>query len=153
MNSLKAIAAAAGAALALAACNHNPALSRFATLDADKGWAYADSLSFDVDRPDSLAKGDLTIALTHTSEYPFSNLWLEVAYSEAGITHRDTLNIQLADPYGRWLGQGFGNSYQTTAVAARGVCPPNGSKITVRHIMRLDSLKGIDRVGVQINKP
>lgn len=154
MNSLKAIAAAVGVALALTACGPDPArMSNFVTLDAAKGWAYADTLRFGVERPDSMTHGRLDVALTHTSEYPFSNLWLEVAHTEGSSRVCDTLNIPLCDPYGRWLGQGFGTSYQVTATVDPDACPPNGSVITVRHIMRLDTLRGIDRIGVQIQNP
>lgn len=62
----------------------------------------------------------------------------------------DTLNIELADVYGRWHGTGFGPSYQYETPV--GVPLPLGdtSRISVRHIMRVDTLVGVEQIGITI---
>lgn len=122
--------------------------SRFADMDSDSGWAYVDTIGFEVSRRDSLSCGDLNVAVRHNNEYPYANLWLEVSYIDGRKRHCDTVNLRLADVYGRWLGKGFGATHQAQIVVAGEIRPTVGSKICVRHIMRTDTLRGIDAVGV-----
>lgn len=131
----------------LASCAGDGDFSRFTTL-SDSGWAYGDTVRFDAERPDSLSRGTLTLALRHTNDYGFANIWLEVTINDAGHQRRDTLNLCMADDYGRWQGKGFGSTRQLQAEVARGVSPAPGSEITVRHIMRVDTLRGVREIGV-----
>lgn len=132
----------------LVSCTSRGDFSRFRDIDASRGWAYRDTVRFDTQRPDSLAPGSLSVAVRHNNEYQFANLWLEVCYNNRGRLHRDTVNLKLADLYGRWLGKGFGSSRQAESVIARSVLPSPGSEVTVRQIMRVDTLRGVDAVGV-----
>jgi len=82
----------------------------------------------------------------------YSNLWLEIEYSDADRnTRRDTINLKLADAYGRWLGIGNAPDYQVTDTISRNLRHANGAPVRVRHIMRVDTLEGIDIVGVIFN--
>lgn len=100
----------------------------------------------------SLPKGRLSMALRHTNAYPYRNLWLEIGYTTAdGIGRADTVAIELCDSYGRWYGKGIGDLYQDEAVVAEGLRLYPGSELTVRHIMRVDTLIGIERVGLFFN--
>ncbi len=114
-----------------------------------KGWAYDDALTFTTD---SVA-GDLTVAIRHSVDYPYRNLWLEItrrgADSSARVI-RDTIDMELADPFGLWRGNGIGASRQVEATVARGISLDSASTVTVRHIMRLDTLQGIRQAGIFI---
>lgn len=134
----------------MAGCVNRGAYSGFTSLP-DNRWAYADTLTFRVERADSLTPGTLSVAVTNTTDYPYSNLWLEITYPHQEATYRDTVNLSLADEYGRWTGKGFGADFQSEAKVARGVVLPNGSEIKVRHILRADTLEGISQVGVTLN--
>jgi len=131
----------------MASCAGDGDFSRFAALP-EGGWAYGDTVRFDTERPDSLSRGNLTLALRHTNDYSFANIWLEVSMNDSGRQRRDTLNLCLADDYGRWQGKGFGSTRQLQAEVAHGVSPAPGSEITVRHIMRVDTLRGVREIGV-----
>ncbi len=135
--------------LGLGSClpGHND-YSEYQELPVD-GWPYNQSLTFTPDQGDSIANGTLSVALRHTNLYPYANLYLEVTYADTiGATHRDTLNIKLADRYGRWLGKGVGTDFQIVDTVSTHHTRIKGSDIKVRHVMRADTLREIDMVGL-----
>ena len=142
-------------ALCLGACSpkHND-YSEFKTLDLG-GWAYGDTLTYNVEHQDSIAEGDLLLAIRHTNNYLYQNLWLEVRFTDANRLHyTDTLNIILADVYGRWNGKGIGISFQKQVLLKRNLRHAKGSPVKVRHIMRTDTLREIELVGIDfVQKP
>ncbi len=136
------------AALAAAGCSrHLNDFSQFATLP-EQGWAYNDTLSFNADI-DSVATGTLQIAVRHTNDYPYRNLYVEVTIPEAdGSLLRDTVDLRLSDVYGNWLGSGLGTSFQCAGTIDRKVTLRRGAHITVRHVMRPDPVTDIEQVGL-----
>ena len=63
---------------------------------------------------------------------------------------RDTLDIRLADVYGRWLGSGFGASYQREVTVSPAAVVDITRPVALRHIMRVDTLQGIEQVGIEV---
>lgn len=112
---------------------------------------------------DSIIKGSMVVSLRHTSDYPYANLWLEVKYVEP-ITVKvndsvfatvdsmmcDTVNIMLADSYGIWHGTGLGSTCQLSDTILRGVTVRRTEPVQLRHIMRVDTLRGLQQIGLQI---
>lgn len=142
-------------AMAVAACVSDGERADFRQLP-DDGWCYGDTVGFAnfiaVDStvaPQSAGRGALTFALRHTNDYPYSNLWVEISYrDDNGVEQRDTVRLELCDVYGRWYGKGIGDYYQMASeVATKGLIPA-GATVSVRHIMRVDTLKGIQSVGL-----
>ncbi len=105
--------------------------------------------------PDHIVNaGQSRLALTvrHSDAYEFANLWLELSYPSGDTTLCDTLNITLADKYGKWLGQGMGPAYQfTDTIASRHGINDNAT-VTLRHIMRVDTLHNIEQLGIKLIK-
>lgn len=120
----------------------------------DAGWAYNDTAIF-VPAVSPAATGDLMVGLRHSADYPYRNLWLEVTYitSPDSVLHRDTLDVELADRFGLWLSRGVGASRQIAVPVRRAVNIDSGRAVTVRHIMRLDTLPKIEQIGVFIIEP
>lgn len=138
--------------LCLGACvpGHND-FSDFHDIEPS-GWRYADVLTFTPTHDDSIAKGDILLIVRHNNSYPYSNLWLEVEYeTAAGDRNNDTINLRLADKYGRWLGKGNATDFQMVDTVARSVTHATRSAVRVRHIMRVDTLAGVDLVGIEFN--
>lgn len=124
--------------------------SAFASMP-DTRWDYASPLTFAVDTlRDSVARrGDMLLTVRHTHGYEYRNLWLEIDYDVAdSLSRPDTVNVILADVYGHWRGHGSGPSLQVVDTLAHGVALRRGQQIRVRHIMRLDTLPGIEQVGI-----
>lgn len=129
--------------------------SRWANMPPE-GWLYADTVSLlPVDTSltdnDSVVSGGLKVALRHSNAYPFSNIWLELTYHTDGRRMvRDTVNIPLADVYGRWLGSGFGAAYQREALVSPSAVIDLTRPVALRHIMRVDTLCGVEQVGIEV---
>lgn len=124
--------------------------SAFATLRGTQ-WDYASPVTFCVDTlRDSVApRGDVLLTVRHTHGYEYRNLWLEINYDTADSAARtDTLNIILADVAGHYRGTGTGPSLQVVDTIARDVSLRQGQEIRLRHIMRLDTIEGIEQVGI-----
>lgn len=118
--------------------NHAGQYSEFVSVPA-QGWAYGDTVTF---TPDSCVTPGMDIALRHNDAFPYSSLWVEVSDS----LRRDTLKIDLCDAYGRWLGNGLGSSHQVHARLP--FAPEPARTLNIRHIMRVDTVKGIEQIGI-----
>ena len=143
------VIAAAAALLTAASCDRpSYRLSQWHTLD-NGGWAYADTLTFNNDDADTLEVGRVVVGVRHTANYPYSNLWMEMTY-DAGdtIPARDTVEVRLADAFGHWQGSGSGSSYQfTDTVIPRHRIVP-GTRVRLRHIMRMDTVPELEQIGL-----
>jgi len=134
-----------------AACGSENETSKYWNLGGD-GWRYADTLVYDVD---TTATADIAVVVRHATNYEYSNLWLELSYSTLDDSARtDTFNVILADDFGRWHGHGIGVGMQYADTLLRGVHLQDSTSLRLRHIMRADTLPGIEQVGiVLISRP
>lgn len=121
--------------------------SEYHTLD-DEGWAYADTLKYNFVPRDSTVSGALSLSLRHTNDYIYSNIYLEVTVADSLSVRRDTLEIRLADDFGRWYGRGIGTDFQVSDTLDRHITLRRPVEIEVRHIMRDEYLKDIEQVGI-----
>lgn len=118
-----------------------------------EGWSYGDTVSFLAAGLDSVpAPRKLKVGVIHNNDYRYSNLYLEVTCRKDRRYWRDTVELKLADVYGAWLGRGIGPSYQVEATISPAIVIADSTRVSVRHIMRLDTVKGIERVGVIIDR-
>lgn len=133
------------------ACNPDPnRYSSYHDISLDDGWSYADTLTYIPLHADSVAMGEYWVCVRHTNNYPYANLWIELTYNDQeGKSHADTVNMTLADTYGHWLGQRLGLHYQHKVKATDRVGHVIGTPVKLCHIMRVDTLKEIDLVGVE----
>lgn len=137
-------------AIICAACTpHSSYYSEFHNF-GDEGWPYVRSLTFTVDTLRTDSPETLYVSLRHDNSYPYRNLWLEVTYPTAQGLAIDTLNIELADIYGRWYGKGIGVSYQLQTPKLDRFEYRPGAEIKIRHVMRTDILNGIEQIGVTV---
>lgn len=136
------------AAAILSSCSPDDNVySEFSQLPAS-GWAYNDTVLFTPATADTVSRGPLSIALRHNNSYEYSNIWVELTWHDGPDLRRDTLNIVLADHNGRWQGKGFGPSYQIEMPFDPRAVVTDSAPMAVRHIMRTDTLKGIEQIGL-----
>ncbi|MDE7386789.1 MAG: gliding motility lipoprotein GldH [Muribaculaceae bacterium] len=118
---------------------------------ATEGWPYGERFDYTVTGRDSVFTGTLMVSLTHDNSYEYSNIWLEVTVPGDSTVMVDTVNVTLCDPYGNWYGNGMPGHYQfTDTLVGRPLTIADSSRITVRHIMRVDTLRGISQVGISL---
>jgi len=76
----------------------------------DGQWRWQDAKEFRIDITDTLSLNNIYLQVRHTVEYPLSNLYLFVhVKGPTGQVLKDTVNMILAHPDGRWTGRGTGN--------------------------------------------
>lgn len=139
----------------IASCSRGDVSDRYSRFEAlpPTGWVYGDSVTFMTDRLDSIGQGTISVALRHNDDFLYQNLWIEVSYDDAeGSRQRDSVNIVMADSYGRWIGKGIGSEYQCEVELPRKAFIADSTRISVRHIMRVDTLRGIDYIGLTVNE-
>ncbi len=124
----------------------------------EAGWIFADTIVFSpvlAEENDTAPKmvHALAVGIRHTNAYEYSNIWVELTTTQAPDTlMRDTFNIRLADDYGHWYGTGIGVGYQKVDTVLRDVWLKPNAQVYLRHIMRTDTLHGIEQAGIIINE-
>lgn len=137
------------AAIVMAACSSPTEHSGFTTI-SHHGWIYGDTVRFAPDAADSVPydECDVAIVVRNNNNYEYSNLWLSLEYPGSDTIHTDTIEIVLADRFGNWLGKGIGGSYQLSDTVMHGIALDPAKEIKVSHIMRTDTLEGIEQIGI-----
>jgi gliding motility-associated lipoprotein GldH len=121
----------------------------------DHGWQKDNAASFEVKVDDSLALWDVYLNVRNDSEYRWRNAYffLQTQFPNQQYS-RDTLEIQLADHRGKWLGNGVGSLKDNQILLRRGIRFPEKGiyNFEIFHAMRVDTLHGIHDIGIQIKK-
>lgn len=126
--------------------SHRNLYSEFHSLYED-GWRYGTEVFFTPVHADSLCNGRFVVALRHDNTYPYTDIRLEVTHWDDDTHRHDTVDISLAGPYGQWLGSGIGMSFQVVDTLHPSK-HPSGTMVKLRHLMRTDTLRGINQVGL-----
>ncbi len=140
--------------LVTVACNGDVVYERNERIPGNE-WSRYHIPVFEVEITDTLNAHNLLINLRNTGEYPRSNLFLFIsATSPRGAFTRDTLELVLAEPSGRWKGRGFGSVWQNRFFYRQNVRFPERGIYTfeVEQAMRIDDLPGILDVGLRIER-
>jgi len=142
-----------GAAAILTACQPERIYSEFHSISTD-GWHKDSVLRYEINIVDSISKFDVLITLRHNAQYPYQNMWMFVNEWYGGLLlQRDTIECDLADSYGRWLGNGasiyelpllYTSSYQFARTGEY--------LFTIQHGMRTEWLQGITDIGLIIEE-
>ena len=143
-----------GIVVLLAACDSQSVFDKYKPIN--KGVWHKDSLvMFNVPVTDTLQNHNLYINVRNSVDYRYSNLWLFVTIGQPnGQAVKDTFEIVLADPSGKWLGEGFGGLKNRKVIYRRNVFFPLSGDYTIslQQGMRNGELKGISDVGVRVEK-
>ena len=117
-------------------------------------WTWNDALEFEAEIQDTLNLHNIYLQVRHTTEYPLSNLYMFVHIkSPTGQHLRDTVNMILAAPDGRWNGKGNGNIRELMLLYRNQTMfrIPGTYIITLEQAMRKEELPVTD-VGVRIER-
>lgn len=90
----------------LISCDEN--LAGSGTMSFDKmAWPQDQPAVFEINPPDSLTSYDIHLNLRNNQEYAYKNLWLitQMKFPQGKIV-TDTLEYDMADPQGEFLGSG-----------------------------------------------
>ncbi len=125
---------------------------------AGNAWPRDSVLRFDY-RPRQGGNKDFFVFVANTNHYPYANLYLIVRSTKKGKHFADTLEYDMTDGRGRWLGVKVGNDYENLLVFKWNVPVDTAETIrfelepATRNNERLEGdsvLPGISRVGIVV---
>lgn len=118
-------------------------------------WDQKNPVYFDVNITDTASLHNVYINIRNASGYGYSNiyLFLDTKYPDNSIS-RDTIECILADPAGKWLGDGSGDIWDNQILFKKNVrFKQTGTyKFRYEQAMRMPKLPMIMDVGLRIEK-
>jgi len=139
--------------LFLVSCSQNEVFFEYHSFKKS-GWDRKDAVGFPVIIDNTTDLFDVSLEIRNNNDYPFSNLWLFVDFQTPGGSIRtDTINVELADVYGKWYGKGI-SIYSLAIPYETGIRFPQIGihTYTIRQGMRENPLKGISDIGLKVSK-
>lgn len=145
----------------LVSCNDKVEYTKYKSVP-NALWAAGENISFEFDVKDTILPKDLFINIRNNKEYPFSNLYVitELNFPN-GNKIVDTLQYQMADKSGNFLGKGFTDIKENKLFYKEEKLFPQSGKyiFNIHHAMRkngevnaISLLKGVQDVGFSIEK-
>ncbi len=104
---------------------------------------------------DTIGAHNVYLNLRNAGTYPFSNIFLFInTRFPGGQIDRDTAEIMLATPDGKWLGNGLGDIWDNRILFKHNVrFPQKGEyRFEIIQAMRLNPLPGMMDAGLRIEK-
>ena len=145
----------------LASCEHSLVYSEYKAT-TNGSWSKDDIKEFEISEMDSIASHDVFILIRNDNTFPYSNLFLIAEYNTPDDqVVRDTLEFEMAQPDGTWLGKGFGSVFENKLWYRENIVfsKPGVYKIELSHAMRqngkvdgIDNLIGITDVGIEVER-
>jgi gliding motility-associated lipoprotein GldH len=138
----------------LFACDSKRVFDKYQKIP-ESNWHKDSLIIFSIPVHDTLQNHNILIQIRNETTYKYSNLWLFVEIMQpGGEVLRDTFEIVLADPSGRWFGEGFGGLKTLQAIYRRNVYFPVSGEYTIslQHGMRDEILSGIHDAGIRVEK-
>lgn len=148
-------------AMLLASCDSNSEFDNYITLPKS-AWNKKNTIQFTFPINDSIGKKNLFINLRNNKDYAYSNLFLitQMNFPDGQIII-DTLEYDMADVTGKFLGEGFTDIKENKLFYKENITFPRKGEYTfkVRQAMRkngevegIEELEGITHVGFRIEK-
>jgi len=119
------------------------------------GWDKNSFVDFTVEIEDTISSYDVLITLRNNEKYPNQNLWLFVEEMTPDSTiKQDTIQCFLVDNQGYWIGTGVGSlHYVSVFYRQKALFQQKGLyQYRIKHGMRYDLLKGLNDIGIKIQK-
>jgi gliding motility-associated lipoprotein GldH len=140
--------------LFLLSCGDNQAVYNQYLSISHSAWEKGKEYYFTFQIDDTAVPYNITLELRNTNFYPYQNLWLLLQEEPpAGPMVRDTMECMLADDFGKWLGSGVSLFQASFPVRTNYLFTDTGSyTFSFRQGMRNDTLKGIQEIGLRIEK-
>ena len=142
-------------------CNDISEYNQYKTLE-NSTWNAEENIFFNFEVKDTISPKNLFLNIRNNNEYEYSNLYIitELKFPNNTIVI-DTLQYEMADAFGKFLGNGFSSVKENKLFYKEGkVFPVSGDySLGIRQAMRksgevnaIESLTGIQEVGFSIEK-
>tara|TARA_B100001250_G_scaffold412613_1_gene444329 strand:+ start:149 stop:607 length:459 start_codon:yes stop_codon:yes gene_type:complete len=121
----------------------------------DTQWDFNNPVVFFIDIKDASRTYDMSLFFYNNLNYPYQNLYIiaETSYQN-NILSTDTLHYDITDKYGKWLGEGVGNTKNNYFnYKKKLVFDKTGTyNIVLKHGMRKNPLDGSVTIGLKMIK-
>jgi len=138
----------------LISCDENRVFDEYKSIP-EAVWLKDDLVKFEFTLDDTLSRNQVYIKIRNTVDYPYSNIYLftKVDFPDGRILI-DTLEYEMTDAEGMWLGDGVSGIKNNLLYYKKNVVfyEKGDYKFTVQQGMRSDSLVGIQDVGLRIER-
>ena len=120
----------------------------------DNPWDKNREYFFTCEIEDHTVTYNISINIRNNNLYPYQNLWLFYTEEQPErLVLRDTIECMLADDYGKWIGSGISIYHLKIPIRTQYKFPQKGQyTFKIRQGMRDDRLKGIEQIGVRLEK-
>lgn len=137
----------------LSACNQKHFYNKFESVDIKK-WSIEDTITFNTAIKDVQAKYNVAIAVRHSKDYEFNNLWLQVIETYNGVTKTNKVQIQLFKKDGSPYGETSGSMATQIIPLHQNMDFPTAGNYTIQivQLMRKNPLDGIADIGIIMDK-
>ncbi|MCF8309315.1 MAG: gliding motility lipoprotein GldH [Bacteroidales bacterium] len=135
-------------------CNSPDIYNQYKSVEK-QGWYKEDTISFTPTVPDTSRQYNLIINLRHTTDYKYRNVYFfTTTHFPNGDINRDTIELRVAKKSGEWIGKGFGTIKTYRQMLLRGIRFDQKGDYVFEfcQAMREDTLRGIEDIGLQIQK-
>ena len=120
---------------------------------ANEQWLSDESAEFVVDIMDTNSQFNFYVNVRNTNEYPYANLYvfIESTFPDS-LVARDTVELQLANLDGKWLGSGFGKYKYHHFILRKAMRFVQQGSYTFKidQGMRKQQLNGISDIGIRL---
>ena len=138
----------------LISCDENRIFDDYVSIQ-NSTWNKNDVVKFEFTLEDTLSENQVYIKIRNTVDYPYSNIYLftKVDFPDGRILV-DTLEYEMTDAEGKWLGDGVSGIKNNLLYYKKDVVfYEKGNYIfSVQHGMRNDSLVGVQNIGLRIER-
>lgn len=120
-----------------------------------EGWGKHDTISLDLHISDTIAgHAEIIFLVRNHSGYPYQDFHATLRHNMPDSTQWRSfkINLTLADKDGRWNGSGWAGLYQTAFSLGKVYTHPGIYTFKVVHQMPDEYLKGINDIGILIEK-
>ncbi len=124
-----------------------------AELKMSEGWHLDEKLVLEFASMDSTKIYDLVVAVRHSRDYSFENVYVKIQNNLPDGTKSDrVVSLELADHTGKWEGDCSGKSCVASITLQESFYFPQKGKykITVEPYMRMDEIKGIENIRLSV---
>jgi gliding motility-associated lipoprotein GldH len=134
-------------------CSEKEVFSEFYSVE-NGSWDREKPAVFEINVNDTLSRYNLDLVVRNNDDYPFRNLWLFIDRENPdGTMVSDSLNIELADVYGKWYGKGMSLYSLSVSCGSDLQFPHSGNYVyNIRQGMRENPVKGISDIGLIFSK-
>ena len=134
-------------------CSKRVVYSEFQSVP-DKMWDKQSEFLFHFDLKEASVPYNISLQLRNNAFYPYENIWIIIDTQNVDeIILQDTIEYSLADNTGKWKGNGIALFQNRFPLRTDCHFPDTGRyTLNIRHSMHDDRLRGIENIGLLIEK-